>query len=107
MNSNLSEENFYSRESIDTGKMFHGEYIINASNKNANDLTEYEKKLGFGDVVKPTLIDVDCYVNNGHVQFLVHAHTSERNDYRVQKALLTKDEYFHLISDLTLENTEY
>lgn len=100
-------KNFYSRVSVDTGKMFHGEYIINTNNKNVNELTEYEKKLGFDDVVdKPTLIDVDCCLDNG-IQFIVCVHKGEGKTYHCQKALLTKDEYYHLISDLTLENTEY
>lgn len=101
-------KNFYSRENVDTGKMFHGEYIINTNSKNVNELTEYEKKLGFDDVVeKPTLIDVDCYLDDDGIQFMVCVHKGEGETYHKAEALLTKDEYYHLINDLTLENTEY
>lgn len=102
-----SEVNFYTRETVDTGKMFHGEYIINANNKNVNDLTAYEKSLEFHCNEKPTLIEVDCYLEEDGMQFMVLAHIGEGKTYHKAKVLLTKDEYFHLIRDLTLENTEY
>lgn len=102
-----SEVNFYSRETVDTGLMFHREYIINANNKNVNDLTEYEKSLEFHCDEKPNLIVVDCYLKGESMQFMVIAHIGEGKTYHKTKVLLTKEEYFHLINGLTLENTEY
>lgn len=102
----ITEKNFYNRAIVDTGKLFHGEYIINVNHKDINNLEWYEKSLGFHRDEKPNLIEVDCYLDD-ETKFLVCAHAGEGKTYHKRKELLTKDEYFHLISDLVLENTEY
>lgn len=103
----ITEENFYSRAMVDAGKLFHGEYIINVNHKDIGNLEWYEKSLGFHCDEKPNLIEVDCYIDDDGMKFLVTAHIGEGKTYYKAKELLTKDEYFHLISDLVLENTEY